>query len=201
MSRRKSPVTPTKVKLAVQLAIRHRKLSAAISDMRKTNASHTLPAWAGPGRQAVDQILHAILRAYRAGNRCNHGGEDDDMRCNDAGAGSAARRETDDWRILKDCPCCCKPVGEERKTLPGRLPFDRMLDTVCRGSRCAAITAQQFEQHGKSLIGGDGISKTMVWKKCAPSWELRTCGNVPFAACRCHGRTGGFSPMSTNRRR
>ena len=42
MSRRKSPVTPTKVKLATQLAIRHRKLSAAISDMRKTNASHTL---------------------------------------------------------------------------------------------------------------------------------------------------------------
>ncbi len=48
MSRRRSPVTPTKVKLAVQLAIRHRKLSAAISDMRKTNASHTLPARAGP---------------------------------------------------------------------------------------------------------------------------------------------------------
>ena len=48
MSRRKSPVTPTNVKLAVQLAIRHRKLSAAINDMSKTNASHTLPARAGP---------------------------------------------------------------------------------------------------------------------------------------------------------
>ena len=48
MSRRKSPVTPTNVKLAVQLAIRHRKLSAVISDMSKTNASHTPPARAGP---------------------------------------------------------------------------------------------------------------------------------------------------------
>src|SRR6202140_2722075 len=48
MSRRKSPVTPTNVKLAVQLATRHRKLSAAINDMRKMNASHTLPARAGP---------------------------------------------------------------------------------------------------------------------------------------------------------
>ena len=69
MSRRKSPVTPTKVKLAVQLAIRHRKLSAVINDMRKTNASHTLPAWAGPRRQTIDQIFHAVLRAYGTSNR------------------------------------------------------------------------------------------------------------------------------------
>src|SRR5437879_2863938 len=48
MSRRRSPVTPTNVKLAVQLAIRHKKLSAAISDMRKTNASHTVPARLAP---------------------------------------------------------------------------------------------------------------------------------------------------------
>ena len=34
-------MTPTKVKLAVQLATRHKRLSAAISDMRKPNASHT----------------------------------------------------------------------------------------------------------------------------------------------------------------
>ena len=80
MSRRKSPVTPTKVKLAVQLAIRHRKLSAAISDMRKMNASHTPPARAGPADKPVDQIFHAILRAYRTSNRCNDGGQDDDMR-------------------------------------------------------------------------------------------------------------------------
>src|SRR6516225_9424454 len=51
MSRRRSPVTPTKVKLAVQLAIRHRKLSAAISDMRKTNASHTLLPCDGPAER------------------------------------------------------------------------------------------------------------------------------------------------------
>jgi hypothetical protein len=30
-----------------------------------------------------------------------------------AGGYSAARTETDDAHILKDCPCCCKPVGEE----------------------------------------------------------------------------------------
>ena len=80
MSRRRSPVTPTKVKLAVQLAIRHRKLSAAISDMRKTNASHTPPARAGPADKAVDQILDAVLRAHGAGNRCNNGNQDDQMR-------------------------------------------------------------------------------------------------------------------------
>src|ERR1700726_1466680 len=48
MSRRKPPATPKNVKLAAQGAIRHRKLSAAISDMRKTNASHTPPARSGP---------------------------------------------------------------------------------------------------------------------------------------------------------
>src|SRR5437588_7155365 len=57
MSRRKSPVTPTNVKLAVQLAIRHRKLSAAIADMRKRNASHTLPARAGPADKPSTRYL------------------------------------------------------------------------------------------------------------------------------------------------
>src|SRR3984893_18535250 len=57
MSRRKSPVTPTKVKLAIQLAIRHRKLSAAINDMRKTNASHTLSAWSGPPDEPSTRYL------------------------------------------------------------------------------------------------------------------------------------------------
>src|SRR5947207_5650135 len=60
MSRRKSPVTPTKVKLAVQLATRHRKLSAAISDMRKTNASHTPPAREGP----ADRLSTRFLTPY-----------------------------------------------------------------------------------------------------------------------------------------
>src|ERR1700677_2485224 len=48
MSRRKSPVTPTKVKLAIQPAIRHKKLSAAISDTSSANANHTLSTLAGP---------------------------------------------------------------------------------------------------------------------------------------------------------
>ncbi len=48
MSRLRSPVTPTNVKLAIQLAIRHKKLSAAMSDMSMTNASHTLSACVGP---------------------------------------------------------------------------------------------------------------------------------------------------------
>ena len=43
-----TPVTPTNVKLAVQLATRHNMLSAAISDMRMMNASHTPLAWDGP---------------------------------------------------------------------------------------------------------------------------------------------------------
>src|ERR1700753_3212471 len=48
MSRRRSPVTPTKVKLAIQPAIRHKKLSAAISDTSNSHANHTLSALAGP---------------------------------------------------------------------------------------------------------------------------------------------------------
>jgi len=51
------------VKLAIQLAIRHKKLSAAISDMSMTNASHTLFACSRSRGQTVDQILHAILSA------------------------------------------------------------------------------------------------------------------------------------------
>src|SRR3977135_2347095 len=60
MSRRKSPVTPTNVKLAVQLAIRQRKLSAVISDMKKMNASHTPPARAGP----ADRLSTRYLTPY-----------------------------------------------------------------------------------------------------------------------------------------
>ena len=32
----------------------------------------------------------------------------------------------------------------------------------------------------RNLIRRDGISKTVMWKKCASSGELRRCGNVPF---------------------
>jgi hypothetical protein len=70
--------------------------------------------------------------------------------------------ETDDAHILKDCPCCCKPVGEE-----GRFYLDG-----CRLIECShrpANIAQHFRSIGdskspnnKSLIGGDGINKTMV---------------------------------------
>src|SRR5579871_1808853 len=48
MSRRRSPVTPTNVELAIQPAIRHKKLSAAISDIKRTKASQTLPELDGP---------------------------------------------------------------------------------------------------------------------------------------------------------
>jgi hypothetical protein len=34
----------------------------------------------------------------------------------------------------------------------------------------------------KNVIGGDGISKTGMWKKCASLVELRRCGNVPYRA-------------------
>src|ERR1700750_1577925 len=48
MSRLRSPVTPTKVKLAIQPAIRHKKLSDAINDINKANATQTLLALSGP---------------------------------------------------------------------------------------------------------------------------------------------------------
>src|SRR3954465_7433222 len=60
MSRRRSPGRRTKVKLAVQLAIRQRKLSAAISVMRKMNASHTLPPCAAP----ADRLSTRDLTPY-----------------------------------------------------------------------------------------------------------------------------------------
>jgi hypothetical protein len=66
MSRRKSPVTPTKVKFAIQLAMRQSRLSAAISEH----------AGAVAARQDVDQVFHAVLRAHRADNGEKHRGKD-----------------------------------------------------------------------------------------------------------------------------
>ena len=70
------------------------------------------------------------------------------------------------------------------------------------GSRLAALTAQHFcsIEADKTLSGRDGTSKTMVWKNCAASGELRTCGNVPLAACRCHRIAGLWITHDTRRR-
>src|SRR5437879_10099921 len=45
-----------------------------------------------------------------------------------------------------------------------------------RCHHCATIFQQQSREN---LMRRDGISKTMVWKKCVSPGELRTCGNVP----------------------
>jgi hypothetical protein len=71
---------------------------------------------------------------------------------------SAARTEADDARILKDCPCCCKPLGEEGRFYLNACRF------LIECSHRAANIAQHFRGIGdvKSLIGGDGINKTVV---------------------------------------
>jgi hypothetical protein len=33
------------------------------------------------GREGIDEIFYAILRAYRTSNRCNDSSQDEDMRC------------------------------------------------------------------------------------------------------------------------
>jgi hypothetical protein len=70
---------------------------------------------------------------------------------------SAARTEADDAHILKDCPCCSKPLGEEGRFY---LAAWRLIEY----SHQAANITQHFRSIGdsKSLIGGDGINKTMV---------------------------------------
>jgi hypothetical protein len=51
-----------------------------------------------------------------------------------------------------------------------------------RSCHRAAITAQQScsIDDGKNLIGRDGISKTMVWKKCAPSGNFADAKTFPL---------------------
>ena len=71
-------MTPTKAKLAIQLATRHSRLSAAISEPSRRNAVHT-PA-PSPLRQRIDQILDAVLGADRAGHGAQHRGEDHRVR-------------------------------------------------------------------------------------------------------------------------
>ena len=80
MSRRRSPVTPTKVKLAIQLAIRHRKLSAAISDMRKTNASHTCAACAGPPERLSTRYFTPYCVPTEQATAADNGSQYDEMR-------------------------------------------------------------------------------------------------------------------------
>jgi hypothetical protein len=69
---------------------------------------------------------------------------------------SATQREADDAHILKDCPCCCKPLGEE-----GRFYLASRFIECPNG---VTNIAQYFRSigHRQSLIGGDGINKTMV---------------------------------------
>src|SRR5450756_1722170 len=112
MSRRRSPVTPTKVKLAVQLAIRHRKLSAAISDMSRANAAirrlrvRFRPRGRRPGISRHIGCLPNRQPPPRRRSQSPHVRQD-------AVEGSAARTEADDVRILKDCPYRADLLGKE----------------------------------------------------------------------------------------
>jgi hypothetical protein len=58
----------------------------------------------------------------------------------------------------------------------------------------AANIAQHFGNigDGESLIGGDGINKTMVWKKCASLGNFAGAETFPTRHCRCHLRNGVF---------
>ena len=111
----------------------------------------------------------------------------------DAGEDSAAQMETDGVRILKDCPCCCKTRWRRREILSGDAPFDGTRGSP-RGSGRNAITAQQFcsSDSGENLIGRDGISKTVVWRKCASSGELRSCETFPVRHAGADCTSGAF---------
>ena len=53
----------------------------------------------------------------------------------------------------------------------------------------------------KSLIGRDGISKTVMWKKCVALGNFADAGTFPIRHAGATDRTGLFSSMITNRRR
>src|SRR5277367_5457561 len=93
----------------------------------------------------------------------------------DAGEDSAAQRETDGAHILKDYPCDCRPLGGKGsfRLNSRRLP-ERWTDRG--GSRPDAMPAQQFCSNGaqQNLIGPDGISKTVMWKKYV-DLEVKKC--------------------------
>jgi hypothetical protein len=67
------------------------------------------------------------------------------------------------------------------------------MQSPARGGHIAAvpdfasrgITAQQVCSIGprEDLSGGNGISKTAMWKNYASVRELRRCENVPHACC------------------
>src|ERR1700676_146505 len=98
-----------------------------------------------------------------------------------AGGGSVARRGTDGWCNLRDCPCSCKPVGKERKSY-----LDEFRLSECRipvqGSHGATIIAQPLRSidNGKNLIGRDVISKFVLWRKCAPSGNFAHAETFPL---------------------
>jgi hypothetical protein len=84
-----------------------------------------------------------------------------------AGGDSAAQKEKDDVRILKDYPCADNPLRREGKSYPDALVSVDRSDLPSSSARDASA-APSFcpGTHGKSLIGGDGISKALMWKMC-----------------------------------
>jgi hypothetical protein len=64
----------------------------------------------------------------------------------------------------------------------------------CRRFSEVPLDAQRLRSiDDPNVFGRGGSSKTILWKKCVSCGELRTCGNVPFAARRCRLEDGAFS--------
>ena len=87
-SRRRSPVTLTKVCVACHPAIRHITLSSAIRPARMPNADQTGPP--GPADKHIDQMLHRVLRADGAADTRHHAQQDNRVADRMAAARSAA---------------------------------------------------------------------------------------------------------------
>jgi hypothetical protein len=81
-----------------------------------------------------------------------------------------------------------------RKILPGCVPLDRMMDHL-RDFHRAAIAAQQSRRtdNGKILTGRDGISKTILWKKCAIIGNFADAETFPLSQA---GADRGMGPFS-----
>jgi hypothetical protein len=89
-----------------------------------------------------------------------------------------------------------KPIGDEGKSYQEALgPMDR--GESPRGSGRNAITAQQLggSDSGENLIGRDGISKTMAWRKCGPQGNFAPAETFPVRHAGANRKVGLFSSM------
>ena len=168
MSRRRSPVTPTNVKLAVQLAIRHSKLSAAINDMRKMNASHTPPARAGPADRPSTRYFTPYCVPTEQATAATTASKI--TTCDARPLAEIAQHERK-WtivRIPKDCPCAANPLEENENCQRTRRfrSIGRSAEQFRRDAVNCAINSAARHARQKSDRGVMASARPLMWKNC-----------------------------------